>query len=83
MSDITHVLCNKCHVTPQRGFERNGETWAACAICGQEDRVEEILGEAAEYHIRKGIDGVFSGLQGGALTIKSPPQRQYRWITGD
>jgi hypothetical protein len=83
MSETRPVLCGKCHVTPERWFERDGETWGACAVCRREDRTEDIMREAAEYHADKAIRGVFSGLQGGSLTVKSPPQREYRWITGD
>ena len=82
MTDQTGpILCGKCHVTPERGFERNGETWAACSICGREDRVEDIMREAAKYTADKSVRGMFSGLAGSGMSVESPPERDYRWVT--
>ena len=64
MDEISPILCGKCHVTPERGFERDGEVWASCSICGQEDRVTDVQREAAEYHADKLIGGMFAGLRG-------------------
>jgi hypothetical protein len=36
------ILCGKCHVAPERGFERDGQMWASCPVCGQEDTIEYI-----------------------------------------
>ena len=83
MSDIQPILCSKCKVTPERGFERDGETWAACPICGQEDRVADIQREAALYNADKGVRGVLADLRGSSFTVKSAPQREYRWIVGE
>ncbi len=81
MSETRPILCGICHVSPEGGFERDGKTWAACPVCGQEDRMENILREAAEYHADQGFRRALSGLK--HLTVKSPPQRKYRWITSD
>jgi hypothetical protein len=83
MDDIKKILCGKCHVVPERGFEREGETWAACAICGQEDRTNDIFRDASEYCVRKGMDGFMSSLGGGSVTVKGPPKRDYRWVVAD
>jgi hypothetical protein len=80
LDEISPVLCGKCHVAPERGFERDGEVWAACPICGQEERMEDIARQAAENRFDKMIRGTFSGIQSSSLTVKSPPERQYRWI---
>jgi hypothetical protein len=63
LDEISPVLCGKCHVAPERGFERDGEVWAACPICGQEDRMEDIARQAAENRFDKMIRGTFSGIQ--------------------
>ncbi len=39
--------------------------------------------EAAKNHVDKAIRQGFLGLKGGSLTVKSPPEREYRWITSD
>ena len=82
MDETFPVLCGKCHVSPEQGFERDGEMWAACPMRGREDRIEDIQREAAEYHTDKAVRGVFSGLSSGVMTVESPPERTYRWITG-
>jgi len=82
MNDITNILCGKRHVTPERGFERDGETWAACPICGQEDRVEDIFGEAAKYRVDKSIPPL-PVFQSSHMTVKDFPKQSYRWVTGD
>ncbi len=76
------VLCGKCHVSPERGFERDGEMWAACPVCGKEDRVEDISREAAEYLTDKAAREMLSGIGIDRISIKYPPEREYRWITG-
>jgi hypothetical protein len=83
MDESSPILCSKCHVSPERGFERDGEMWASCPVCGREDRVADIQREAGEYHADKAIGSIFSGLRSSAMTVKSPPQREYRWITSD
>lgn len=83
MNETRPVLCGKCHVSPERGFKRNGQMWASCPICGQEDTITYINREAAEYSTDKALREEFSGLSGSVMTIKLPPQREYRWITGD
>jgi len=82
MSETRPILCGKCHVTPERGFERDGEAWAKCPICGQEARVIEIQREAAEYEFDKVARSV-PGLKSGSISVKGMPQREYRWIVGD
>jgi hypothetical protein len=76
------ILCGKCHVTPERGFERDGQIWARCSTCGQEDTVADIQREAMEYLVHKSVRDALSGFSGGAITVKGPPEREYRWITG-
>jgi hypothetical protein len=78
------ILCGKCHVTPERGFERDGQMWASCPVCGQEVQlIADIQREAAEYHADKAIRDAFSGLRSSSvMTVKSPPERAYRWIAG-
>jgi hypothetical protein len=77
------ILYGKCHVTPERGFERDGQMWASCPVCGQEDTIADIQREAVEYHADKAIRDAFSGFRSSSVvTIKSPPERVYRWITG-
>lgn len=84
MSDIKKVLCSKCRVAPERGFERDGETWAACPVCGQEDPVETILREAAQHHARKVIGDVLRGAPTGPnVTVNEVPQPESRWIIAD
>jgi hypothetical protein len=81
--DIRPILCGKCQVTPERGFERDGELWAACPVCGNEDRIVDIQREAAEQFATKSIGDMLAGIGGGRLTVKRAPARQYRRITGD
>jgi hypothetical protein len=76
------ILCGKCHVTPERGLERDGEVWAACPVCGQEDRLVEIEREAIEYKIGK-LVGKVPTFKSSSVTVKGPPQREYRWVTSD
>lgn len=77
------ILCGKCHVSPERGVERDGQMWAACPVCGQEDTTVDIGREAAEYQADKATRDVFSGLQGSSImTVKLPPERVYRWVIG-
>lgn len=80
MDEIRPILCGKCHVTPERGFERNGEVWASCSICGQEDRVVDIQREAAEHYVSKGMDEFLASIGGGKVTVQGAPKRDYRWI---
>jgi uncharacterized Zn finger protein (UPF0148 family) len=83
MDETGPILCGKCHVTPERGFERDGQMWASCPICGQKDTIEYIGREAAEYRADKAIRDMLSGLQSSSImTVKYPPERSYRWITG-
>jgi hypothetical protein len=81
MDESSPILCGKCHVTPQRGFERDGEVWASCPVCGQEDRVAYIQLEATEYKIGK-LAGKVPSFKSGGVTVKGPPEREYRWILG-
>jgi hypothetical protein len=84
MSDVKPILCGKCRVSPERGFERDGETWAACPVCGQEDRIIDIQREAALQYASKSLGDMLDGFKGSSgLTIKRAPQRNYRWITGE
>jgi hypothetical protein len=83
MSDKYPVLCGKCHVSPERGFEREGQIWAACPVCGQEDTIEDIQREAGEYFTDRGLRILFTGLKSDVVGVKCPPEREYRWITGD
>jgi len=83
MSDTYPVLCGKCHVPPEAGTERNGQLWASCPVCGQEDSVTDINREAGEYFTHKGMRVLFSGLESDVISVKCPPEREYRWITGD
>jgi hypothetical protein len=81
-NEIGPILCGKCHVAPERGFERDGQMWASCHVCGQEDTIENIGREAAEYRTDKAIRDVLSGLHSSnVMTVKSPPERVYRWVT--
>jgi uncharacterized Zn finger protein (UPF0148 family) len=82
MNDVQPILCGKCKITPKRGFERDGEMWASCPVCGREDRIADIQREAAEYHTDKAVRDTLSGVSANSMTVKSPPQREYRWITG-
>jgi len=34
MSDTQPILCGECNVTPERGFERDGEMWASVPSAG-------------------------------------------------
>jgi len=83
MGETGPVLCGKCHVPPERGFERDGQMWASCPVCGQEDTIEHIGREAAEYNTDKAIRDMLSGLHSSSvMTVKIPPERSYSWITG-
>ena len=84
MTDETSsIRCGKCYAPIKVGAERDGDTSGSCPICGQEDRVDNIIREAAEYSLDNMVRGTLSGFQEGELTVKSPPQREYRWITRD
>jgi hypothetical protein len=84
MSEIYPILCGKCNVVIERGFERDGDLWMACPVCGQEDRMDDIVRETAEYKIDKQFRGMFGGIPDSPnMTSNSPPQRQYRWIVGE
>jgi hypothetical protein len=84
MSDVKPILCGKCHVSPERGFERDGEMWASCPLYGQEDRITDIQREAALQYATKQIGGMLDSLKtSGSLTVKKAPERNYRWITGE
>ena len=83
MSETRPVLCGKCRVPIKACIERDGDTWGACLACGREDRMDDIVRETTEYHLDKMIRRTFFGLSGGGVTVKSPLQREYRWITGD
>ena len=83
MDETGPILCGKFHVTSERGFERDGQMWASCPVCGQEDTIADIQREAVEYHTDEIVRAAFSGLRSSnAMTVKSPPERTYRWITG-
>ncbi len=83
--DVKPILCGKCNVTPELGFEREGEMWASCPVCGQEDRIADIQREAAEHSFDKMVRQTLSGIgnAGSGITVDNPPERQYRWITGE
>lgn len=84
MSYTKEILCSKCHVTPERGFERNGEPWAACSVCGQEDPIETILREAAEHRAHQAIGNMLRGaFSSGNITVDETPQREFRWLTAE
>ena len=52
-------------------------------VCGQEDTIEHIGREAAEYNTDKAIRDMLSGFHSSSvMTVKIPPERSYRWITG-
>jgi hypothetical protein len=77
------ILCGKCHITPERGFERDGQMWASCPVCGQEDTIADIQREAAEYNIDNAVrDSLLGFPSSSVMTVKGPPERSYRWITG-
>jgi hypothetical protein len=83
MNDTKPILCGKCHVPIKVGTEADGETLGACPVCGQQDRMDDIIREAAKYRIDKMVRGTFSDIQSSSFTVKSPPEPEYRWITGD
>ena len=84
MNETRPILCGKCHVPIKGGIERDGDAWGICPNCGQEDRMDEIVREVSKYHVDKMVDGMFSGIRSSSsMTIKSPPERQYRWIRSD
>ena len=70
------ILCGKCQAIVESGFERNGEMWAACPICGQQGRFADIRREAAQYYADKGTRMMYS------YSSQKPP-RIFSWITGD
>jgi hypothetical protein len=81
--ETSAIRCGKCCVPIKVGAERDGDTWGSCPFCGQEDRVDNIIREAAEYSLDNMVSATLSGFQEGELTVKSPPLREYRWITRD
>ena len=84
MTDETSAIrCGKCYVQIKVGAERDGDTSGSCPICGQEDRVDNIIREAAEYSLDRMVSDTLSGFQEGELTVRSLPQREYPWITRD
>ena len=84
MTDETSsIRCGKCSVPIKVGAGRDGEAWGSCPVCGQEDGVDNIIREAAEYSLDRMVSDTLSGFQEGELTVRSLPQREYRWITRD
>jgi hypothetical protein len=83
MDETRPIRCGKCYVPIKVGAERDGDTWGSCPVCGQEDRVDNIIREAAEYGLDNMVRDTLFGFQEGELTVKSWPQRDYRWITRD
>jgi hypothetical protein len=55
----------------------------SCPVCGQEDSVDNIIREAAEYGLDMMVSDTLFGFQEGELTVRSLPQREYRWIMRD
>ena len=85
MSDTKPILCGKCNVPIKIRTDDNGQTLGTCPVCGNEDGFDEILREVARYNVDQSLPpGTFSGtaVRHGGVTIKSPPQRHYRWIAG-
>jgi hypothetical protein len=82
MSETRPILCGKCHVPIETRVERDGETWGTCPVCGREDRMDEIIRETTGYHVDK-IARLVPNFKSSSVTIKGPPERQYRWIIGD
>jgi hypothetical protein len=86
MGESSPILCGKCNVLVKFWTKDDGETWGACLVCGQEDRLDAILREVAGYKVDKSLPAeIFSGttVGRGSITIKSQPKRQYRWIIDD
>jgi hypothetical protein len=45
--------------------------------------VDNIIREAAEYGLDMMVSDTLFGFQEGELTVRSLPQREYRWIMRD
>jgi len=86
MDESSPILCGECNAPIKFRTDGNGQTLGACPVCGKEDGLDEILREVARYKVDKSLPpGTFSGttVRHGGVTIKSPPQRRYRWIVGE
>jgi hypothetical protein len=46
--ETSSIRCGKCFVPIKVGAGRDGDAWGSCPECGQEDRVDNIIREAAE-----------------------------------
>ena len=84
MTDETSsIRCGKCTVPIKVRVGRDGDAWGSCPLCGQEDRVDNIIRGAAEHSLDRMVSDTLSDFQEGELTVRSLPQREYRWITRD
>jgi len=84
MEESRPILCGKCHVPIKVNTKADGETWGFCPACGQQDRMDDTVREAAKNRVDKMIRKTFSGLQSSrSFTVKSPPESKYRWVLGD
>ncbi|MCJ2133021.1 hypothetical protein MKK69_02885 [Methylobacterium sp. J-026] len=83
--DTKPVLCGECQIPLESGVKRDGEMWGVCSRCGQTDRMNEIMREAAKHFAHKSIGDMFKGLgrSGSGITVKRGPQPHFRWITGE
>ena len=81
--DTSSIRCGKCYAPIKVWAERDGDAWGFCPICGQKDRVDNIIREAAEYSLDRMVSDTLFGFQEGELTVRSLPQRGYRWIARD
>jgi len=82
-NETSSIRCGKCYAPIKVGAGRDGDAWGSCPVCRQEDRVDNIIREAAEYSLDRMVSDTLSGFQEGELTVRSLPQREYPWITRD
>jgi hypothetical protein len=57
MAETSPMLCGKCRVPVEGWTESDGNDWISCPACGQQDRLDDALGEATEYKIGKIMSG--------------------------
>ncbi len=81
MNETHPILCGECRVAIVR-VEKGGETWGVCPACGREDRMDDIVRETENYRLDKSIKGELAGVQSGSMSVESPLQGPFRWITG-
>jgi hypothetical protein len=45
--------------------------------------MDDIVRETTNYRLDKSIKGSLAGVQSGSMSVESPAQGPFRWITGD